>query len=133
MLRVKPSNWPSSYPVIYPASFDRRDWIELRLGWKLADNLLGPHLVFPTDRPVFRLEEDLERARARFFELRTWVARAPELKKDYPKVLKQISVAWRGLVRAAVGYTYPEEWDVMTFGRPVRVLWAFDIPTLEES
>jgi len=107
--------------VIYPARFDRRAWLEVPFGWMLADTLDGPHLVY--EFHPFQALEDQAIARSRYFELRR--RRDKDRAAQFRTAVAQVRRAHRVLVSLAVGYTFFDQWDVATFGRPVRVLWRF--------
>lgn len=115
--------------MIYPAEHDRRAWLSVKLGWLTAETLDAPVLVYPEDDPYPQCRglDDLARARDRYFELRGRVGRDRAELPHYRQAVRQLYIAHRELVRHAVGYTWPNLWDVETFGRPVRVLWAFEL------
>lgn len=115
--------------MIYPAEHDRRAWLSLKFGWLTAETLNAAVLVYAEDDvyPQCRGFDDLARARARYFELRGRVGRDRSALPKYRESIRQLYAAHKELVTRAVGYTWPNVWDYETFGRPVRVLWAFDL------
>lgn len=96
--------------------FSRRHFLELKLGWLLADTLEGPHLVY-RDRDVFRaleLEALLPELRRRVAGGYKSIARAKseggrhlqEHRAGLARAIKQLRTLHRELVTLARGYAF---------------------------
>ncbi len=111
------------YPVKYvDARHRREDFERVKLGWLLAPALDGPLLVYrEEDLPrVYFLRDLLTAAQDKVWQARGALAsrsRDASLKARYSDAIKALRRANGELVRLAMGYSWPGEFDEATGAR----------------
>lgn len=97
----------NAYRVIYPAIFQRSDWLALKLGWLLSPCLDAPWLVFAEEETFRgnRLEGLMREQAVRTLELRRAVAKCEKgAQLAFHRALERLRRLHRELIELAIGY-----------------------------